>query len=1011
MKKKPMKRKTKLIQILSLITFLFAVELISAQVRVPRINIEDFSGTEEQANDKITTLESLITSAENEGLDTTKEKMAVQLAKIFLLYANWDENNKSINENFFDGLHTFHQTTPQNLAEHLATYERSSIITVLDEAIATLNAVISGDIVRKPIPNIDWSQIKYDGNQLVQDGKPIYISEYTWQPEKAGQHDLTEYFGGFDGIYTEPGHVSNENGDIVQWLRNDLLSKPTGDFGTIFFGQRRVPDWLKQKYPNIEDGKAFYTGYDISSPGSREIMGKLIDGIVPLVAGKNYSKQGYMLTNEPHWNLAGTWEVVEFSENAKDSLKTWLQNKHTNISDLNTLWGKSFASFDAITIDDFPMPDSERGKPMWYDVMRFNQERVTNWFSFMHNKILEHDTEAKTHIKLIPMWSGNDRHQGLDFEALTSLTTNIGNDAGARNSVRWGGTQPWESRYHYDWRDFSMIYDFFRSVSPNKVNYNSEGHFLQAGVFADLFLDTSYVRSVFWHSTLQGMNSCQSWFWPRKSDGSIDLNRNEDIAGSLVQQPRVVHEVTSTLMDLTAHSEHIQALQHLKQPIRLFYSETSAINKPTHMDDVFNLYESLYFEGLSIGFATENIIKKQQNSEWDVILVSKTEFVREAELDALQLYLDNGGTVVVDAGSLKKDEYGRNLTKSLNTNNGGVLLSASSTADFTTKALTLVSDKGHSPSFTVMETNAINQKGCLWRSYKSVAGEEVINIINIGKGEATVELGLKGASNSLICTNLLTGEKLDATFTMQPETVYLLSVRERTAEDNRFTITTTGETCPDQNNGQIHILADAEQNYTATFNGVDTNFTKELTLENIDPGTYELCIDTEELATSTCYNLEIKETASIAGKSSVDIKSNKMTVEIEEGTAPYTVSINDIDVYQTSTSSFNIEVSQGDVVQIKTGVDCEGIMVKNVDFINSIRAYPNPTSGLMELEIPVPIKSVFVNIYGLQSQLISSKVYPVVSGKVNINIQDKPDGIYFAEVLLDRPVNVKIVKK
>ncbi len=1008
---KTIKKKIKFLRVLGLTAFIFASHLCYAQVRVPRIDIEDFIGTEEQANAKISTLETLITDAESQGIDATKEKMTIRLSKVFLIYADWDENNKRINEGFFDGLHTFHETTPENLAEHLATYERSSVITILDEAIATLEKLIAGEITRKPIPNIDWSQIDYDGNQLVYNGKPIYISEYIWRPNKAGEHDLTEYFGAFDGLYVDPKHVTNENGDIPRWLRNDLTSRSEGNFGTFFFGQKGIPNWLKQKYPNIEEGKAHYTGYDISSPGSREVMEKLCAGIIPLVKGKNYTKQGYMLTNEPHWNLAGTWEVVQFSEYAKDSLRTWLQNKHVDIANLNNLWGKNFTDFDAITIEDFPMPESERGKPMWYDVMRFNQERVTNWFTFIDEQVLKHDPEARTHIKLIPFhWSDNGRHNGLDFEALTSLTGNIGNDAGAKNSLRWGA-KPWQDRYHYSWRSFSMTYDFFRSVSPNKVNYNSEGHYIQATAFTDLFLEPSYVRSVYWHSTLQGMNSCQTWFWPRLADGSLDLGRSESMGGSVVQQPRVVNEITATLMDLTSHSEHIAALQHLKQRIRLFYSETSAINKPAHMDDIFDLYESLYFEGQSIGFATENIIKEQRNSNWDVILVSKTEFVREAELDALQLYLDNGGTVILDSESLKKDEYGRNLSKSLNTDHGGVLLSASSTVDFTTKALNLVKDKGHAPNFTVTETNAINKKGCLWRSYKSEDNEDIINIINIGKGEAELELGLKGAGNTLICTNLLTGETLDATFTMQPESVYLLSVRERSAEDNQFTITTTGETCPDQNNGQIHILADTEQNYTATFNGVDTNFTKEYTLTDITPSTYELCISTEGVSENTCYNVEIKEAESLAGKSSVDIKSNKISVKIEKGTAPYTVSVNNADVYQTSASSFDVEVGQGDIVQIKTDVDCEGLMVEKVDFLNDVRAYPNPTMGEVELEIPVPLESVPVNIYGLHAQLISSKIYPIVSGKVTINIQDKPDGIYFAEVLLERPINIKIVKK
>ncbi len=1001
----------KIIRMYGLILLLSLSQFSIAQVRVPKINIEDFTGTEEQALEKMSTLQALITEAENEGFNALKEKMAIRLAEVFLFYAKWDEDNKSTLVPMFDGLHNFHETTPEKLAEHLATYERSAVITVLEESIATLEGVINGDIVRNPIPEVDWSQISYDGNQMMFDGKPVFLADYNSQQATAGPYRLGDYFGDYGGGFVDPKHVSNENGDIVPWLRNELTTKSSGNFGTFFFGHRRTPDWLLQKYPDIETGRAYYTAYDISSPGSREVIEKLCAGIVPLVKGKNYTKQGYMLTNEPHWNLSGTWEVVQFSEHAKDSLRDWLKNKHLDVSNLNTLWGKNFASFDDVEIENFPIAATERGKPIWYDLMKFNQYRITNWFKFFNNEVLKHDPDAKTHIKVIPgMWSENGRHHGLDFEALTEMTTNIGNDGGAKNSLRWGAPKPWQDRYHYFWADFAMPYDFFRSISPNKVNYNSEGHFIQSGGFTDLFLDPSYVRSVYWHAVLQGMNSVRSWYWPRTTDGAYSSNEFE-VSGSFAQQPKAVFELHETFMDLNANSEHIAALQHIKQHIRLFYSETSAINKPNHMSGLFDLYESLYFEGQSIGFATEKIIKNHPNSNWDVIAVFKTEYVTEAEFDALQLYLDNGGTVIIDAVSLKKDEYGRSLNKSLNTNNGGVLLSASSVEDFTTKTLNLINDKGHSPTFTLAETNGIGEKGCVWRSYVSDDDENIINIINIGKTEATLDLKLKGNSSTLVCTNLLNGEKLDSNFTIQPETVYLFSVRERTVEDNRFSITTTGETCPDQNNGTINIVADIEQDYVVTFNGTNTSFTKEITLEDIQPGTYELCIAVVGSSINKCYNLEIKEAPSVSGKSQVNGKSKTMTVEVEKGTAPYTVLINNTVTYQTSATSFDIEVNQGDEVQIKTDVDCEGLMTKHIDFLDSIKAYPNPTSGVIELNIPISVTDVPINIYGLQSQIISSEVYPVDSGKVNLNLEGKPDGIYFIELLLERPVNIKIVKQ
>lgn len=989
---------------------LFIWEIGYSQVRIPKINIEDFSGTKEQVNEKITALETLIAEAETNGIDATKEKMGISLANIFSFYADWDENNISTNEELYSNLASFHQTTAQNLANNLPAYERAQIIEVLDEGITTLNALIAGEITRKTTPVVDWSKITYDGNQQIHNGKPVFLADYTWQKDLAGTHDVTEYFGAYDSYYVDPMHVIAEDGSIPNWMSNDLLSKPDGNFGIMFFGHSRIPNWLKTKYPDIETGLSHYTRYDIGNPGAKEVFEKLCAGVLPLIKGKNYTKQGYMLTNEPHWNLSGNWEVVQFSEHTKDSLRTWLEDKHGTIANLNTQWQKTYSSFDDVDVASFPMSGNEQGTPMWYDVMKFNQHRVTNWFQFLHNEVKKYDPEANTHIKLIPFqWSGNARYNGLDFEALTNITSHIGNDGGSRNSYRWGGPQTWEDRYSYFWRDFSMTYDFFKSVAPNKVNYNSEAHFIQTTAFADLFLDTSYVRSVYWQAVLQGMNSAQTWFWPKEADGGYRNPGDKAVAGSLVHQPRVVNEITSTFMDLNAHSENIAALQHLRQSIRIFHSETSAINKGTHMDQIFELYESLYFEGMPIGFATKKIIESQNNSNWDVILINRTEFITIDELTAIQNYLDNGGTVIIDPISLKKNEYGINHSQSLNTNNGGVIISAASLSDFTTKALELIDNKGKLPNVTVEETNTHGKKGCFWRSYKNDDGKEIFNIINIGKTEAAISLSLKGVPSSLICINQLTGETMNANFTMQPESVYLLEVKERTAQDNRFTISTTSETCTNKNNGQISIVADFEQNYTATFNNVDTNFTNQLTMEDIAPGTYELCIKAANEATSKCYNIEIKEAQTITGKTS--LKSKTLQVNIEEGTAPYEVIVNNETIYQTNSQSFSIDINNGDFVQVKTSKDCEGLIEKTIDLFGDITAYPNPSTGLFEIETPITEKYIGINLYSIQSQLMSTKVYPIQSGKVQLNIEDFPNGIYFAKILLKKPVNIKLIKK
>jgi len=57
---------------------------------------------------------------------------------------------------------------------------------------------------------------------------------------------------------------------------------------------------------------------------------------------------------------------------------------------------------------------------------------------------------------------------------------------------------------------------------------------------------------------------------------------------------------------------------------------------------------------LSLGFSTENIINRIHNSDWDVVLIYKSEQVIKDELQALQKYSDHSGTIFIDYESLKR---------------------------------------------------------------------------------------------------------------------------------------------------------------------------------------------------------------------------------------------------------------------------------------------------------------------------------------------------------------------
>ncbi|WP_111708843.1 beta-galactosidase [Lutibacter citreus] len=966
-----------------------------------------YAQLEQTAKSKITDLEVLIEKAEEAGIDASKEKMTIRTAEVFLKYANWDENHLTENTSYFNEVQIYRDNAAK-MAADLPDFERNEIVLMLDDATTYLTKLINGELKRKPIPKIDWAKVSIEGNKVVQNGKPVFLDDYTWKPSIP---ELTEYFGDKDGVFMTPTSVTNANGTIKDNLLNDIQSKTDGGrFGSVFLNHKNVPNWAETKYgPGFKMREDTYTAYDIDNPGALEMQGLLLGGTVPQMANKKYTELGYMLANEPHFittkdGSKKVWASGPVSEFTKAKFRIWLKTKHTSISDLNALWGKSFSSFNDITID-IPIEISLRGTPMWYDWQRFNMDRVTEWFSFLRSEIQKHDSKAKTHIKLIPkMWSGNARDYGLDFEALMSQSEILGNDAGSHNNYMWGPTEEWESRYNFEWRELAMSYDFFKSISLNKINYNSEGHFLSTTKSRDLYQKKSYARMTYWLAYVQGLNVVQTWYWSRREDGSVRNSSDKGYAGSNNQQPRVVNEVASTLMDLNTFSEDITVLQNLRKPIRIFYSEASALNKTNHMDGIFELYESLYFEGLSLGFATENIIKKQNNSLWDVVLVYNTEFVTESELDGLQEYLNNGGTIILDSESLKKNEYGEPHTKSLNTDNGGVLISGSSFGDISSKALDLMEAKNRLPNVILTESNSLNLKGCTWRSYKNNAGENVVSIVNVGKESASVKLVLKGISNSEI-TNLITGEKIKSPFIMKPEGVLLLAVSEKKLAVKNFNIEVIGETCPNEKNGNVKISIDGDEEFTADLNGVKKVFTNEVEFEDIAPGSYILCIKSLN-SLEQCYKVKVEKASEISGK--ISFLNHKASVEIIKGTAPFNVQVNGENVLNTSMNNFLIDIKTGDKISVKSNVTCEGSLNEYM-----IKAFPNPTKSYVEIPLNVEEKLVEVELFNFQSQKLSTKVIKIQNGKIQLNLEHYPTGVYIAKIKLKNEplITVKILKE
>lgn len=228
---------------------------------------------------------------------------------------------------------------------------------------------------------------------------------------------------------------------------------------------------------------------------------------------------------------------------------------------------------------------------------------------------------------------------------------------------------------------------------------------------------------------------------------------------------------------------------------------------------------------------------------------------------------------------------------------------------------------------------------------------------------------------------------------------------------NNFTIQTIGETCLGKKNAKIIIKATEAIDYVATFAGTDYNFTTDLTIENLDPGDYELCIKVPTDSYKQCYNLSIAKGGTLTGKTS-GVLSKSVVIEIIEGTAPFEVILNGSTKFTTDQSTFNVDVNQGDLIVVKSSIACEGIYSKTISELpNGIFTYPNPTKGLFEITVPTTKKEIYVELYTINSVLITKGIYTVLNQKIQLSLENQSYGLYIVKTYSDTPVSLIIIKE
>ncbi|MEW7291134.1 LamG-like jellyroll fold domain-containing protein [Aquimarina sp. 2304DJ70-9] len=232
---------------------------------------------------------------------------------------------------------------------------------------------------------------------------------------------------------------------------------------------------------------------------------------------------------------------------------------------------------------------------------------------------------------------------------------------------------------------------------------------------------------------------------------------------------------------------------------------------------------------------------------------------------------------------------------------------------------------------------------------------------------------------------------------------------------DNFLVEAYSETCEDKDNGNILVRATEEQNYIATINNNTYDFGTDLFVQDLAPGTYTLCIAIDGYSDcEQCFEVAIEEAPILEGKTilNTDNKSNQIYVEIDEGTAPYTVMINDTMVATYDTNSFYVEVQHGDTLEVFSSQACEGKLSTKITLFDQITVSPNPTRSDIVITIPETVlKTITVDIHSALGIKVSSNTYSITEGKVVLPMETLPSGVYFISLMNGASKTFRIVKQ
>lgn len=516
----------------------------------------------------------------------------------------------------------------------------------------------------------------------------------------------------------------------LDWAReNDFLA-------TCYVFAGHFPKWLAREAPDAMRQMGHDVSFDFEHPAGEKFITEWF-GYLGKKFGEYSSRFCYLLYGEESLEGIGPHGVQRYEK--------WLAEKYKTIDELNKIWRSDYRDFGAAARENAPAASNQK-RAQFYDWNVFNQRRLLRYYDAMMDSVKRSDPDAifsrfSSNEGLMTQQS-HDQVRGVDREMAVKMCPISGCDTRpffANNFWRMC-----EERYSLDWITQSFGFDFMKSVAPGNPIYDPEWHSIDDGCFDRADIPAEYLRTILWMAHCHGMCAHNIWGWQRRGG---EISGDEvgwgDQKHGLLTQPQLLNSWCRTMLELRSLSEHIVKFPQLPRPIKLFYSEASAIQEASYLDSICKAYEAAYFLDLPVGFMTERMIEDGALRKCPVLVVPRARYVAESVVSKLRKFAARGGKIVVmENDSLKYDEHGWER-KGDGLFDGMTVLPSLPVRELSARFAAALDEAGVKREVRLLDCEGKAAWGVETRVASSGDGRRTIYMVNLNKNKVEVTLKTK----------------------------------------------------------------------------------------------------------------------------------------------------------------------------------------------------------------------------------------------------------------------------